>query len=243
MAARGTPAGRGPRRGIQSGRITAVRGVNLVMGSSWLLSRTYFGRVVRVASTASHSFALATSTTSSSGSVLAGSARQSLAHRLADGVPRKRAPRTPTRASPPLPSCRKQFCSVCAPSDSPKSSRAGRRSSGTARSRHDDRVEQGEVLLPGHLDPVEREERRPQRVLDAHRGAVAPGEVLQRLDGDVVEVARAGRRGEEDDLALEGPEALEVLHDHAHPPADALRRLQAGEAADGVLDLLDRHAR
>ncbi len=101
-------------------------------------------------------------------------------------------------------------------------------------------VQQRPVLLAAHRDPVEGQEGRAQRVLERDRRAVAPGQVFECFDRDVVDVTAAGGRGHTQHRPLERTQPGQVLHHQVDAYVHGLPGRQPGERAHGRLHLGNR---
>ena len=85
-------------------------------------------------------------------------------------------------------------------------------------------------------DPVERQRRRPGRVLHRDGRAVAARQHLEHADGGVVHVSGAGRHVDEQPLTIEGVGAFEL----AHRERDTLRFVFGALESDVDADHVDR---
>jgi hypothetical protein len=97
-----------------------------------------------------------------------------------------------------------------------------------------DGVDQHPVVGAPLGHPVQRQRRRPQRVLHGHRGHVAPGQVLGRLDGHIVHVPGAGGGDHQQQLPVEGPAAPQLLDGQGDPLGLGGGALQPHEHPDGL---------
>ena len=84
------------------------------------------------------------------------------------------------------------------------------------------------ILVGEQRDPA-----RQIRVLDSGDGGVAVVDVLQRVDGTRIEKAGARGRRHDQDAAVEGPGALQLLEHEVRATLQRVRRLEAGVHPDG----------
>ena len=97
-----------------------------------------------------------------------------------------------------------------------------------------DRIDQEPGLSVTFSDPVERQRRRPRRVLHRDGRAVPTRQHLEHADRGIVHVSSAGGQVDEQPLTIEGVGTVELAHRELDPLDIGLGALEADVDADDV---------
>ncbi len=97
-----------------------------------------------------------------------------------------------------------------------------------------DRVDEEPSLSVTFSDTVERQRRRPRRVLHRDGRAVPTRQHLEHADGGIVHVSSAGGHVDEQPLTIEGVRTVELAHRELDPLDIGLGALEADVDADDV---------